>query len=53
MVDQELAKRIVAEVDRGFDAQIAFTQDLVRFPPSGVRSIPPRTSCMTPLPTVA
>lgn len=32
MVDQELAQRIVAEVDRGFDAQVAFTQDLVRFP---------------------
>ncbi|GJL90339.1 MAG: acetylornithine deacetylase [Minwuia thermotolerans] len=32
MVDQELAKRIVAEVDRGFDDQIAFTQDLIRYP---------------------
>lgn len=32
MVEAALAERILAEVDRGFDEQVAFTQDLIRFP---------------------
>jgi acetylornithine deacetylase len=31
-VDDELARRILAAVDDGFDAQIAFTRELVRIP---------------------
>lgn len=32
MLDDRLAADILAAVDQGFDAQVAFTQDLVRFP---------------------
>lgn len=32
MIDAGLKQRIFDEVDRGFDAQVAFTQDLVRYP---------------------
>ena len=32
MPDKELEKDILAAVDAGFDAQLAFTRDLVRFP---------------------
>ncbi|PJK31322.1 ArgE/DapE family deacylase [Minwuia thermotolerans] len=32
MVEAALKERILAEVEQGFDAQVKFTQDLVRFP---------------------
>ncbi len=32
LIDEGLATDIVAAVDAGFDAQVAFTQDLIRFP---------------------
>ncbi|MEC9346037.1 MAG: ArgE/DapE family deacylase [Pseudomonadota bacterium] len=32
MVDRALAERILDEVDRGFEDQVEFTRDLVRFP---------------------
>ena len=31
-LDPELARKILDSVDRGFDAQLAFTRDLIRFP---------------------
>lgn len=32
MLEQDVARKIQDSVDQGFDAQLAFTQDLVRFP---------------------
>ena len=32
MLNDELRQTILSAVDQGFDAQVAFTQDLIRFP---------------------